>query len=179
VFQDISQQGCVAPSFELRTECGALLGYFSNSSADGYSGVRIMRSELHQILLEKLRGKGVKVLFGMSLGSVREEDGKVTASFNDGTMTEEAGFLVDADGIHSKVRKYVTHPQELLPEYTGTALVYGILNTNVLPEWTVSSMHATSGDFGRKEFFASAFCDMVRTRLYWISSVTKGRAEKL
>lgn len=38
-----------------------------------------MRSELQQILLEKLREKGLKVLFGMSLDSVREEDGKVTA----------------------------------------------------------------------------------------------------
>jgi hypothetical protein len=43
VLEEILQQGCIVDSLELRPERGAVLGYLPNSSADGYSGVRIMR----------------------------------------------------------------------------------------------------------------------------------------
>lgn len=43
VLEEILQQGCIVDSLELRPERRAVLGYLPNSSADGYSGVRIMR----------------------------------------------------------------------------------------------------------------------------------------
>ena len=180
VLQEITRQGCTVESFQMRNERGAILGYFPNSSADGYVGVRIMRATLQAILLSAAKSKGVDFNYGMTLKSVAEKDGKVIATFSNGTIAD-GDYLVGADGIHSTVRQYVAYPKEkeICPRYTGTALVYGILDANVLPTEVVSSMHATSGVFGQKGFFASAFCDNPRTRLYWISSVTKAVAEKL
>ena len=178
VLQKILRHGCKVDSFEMRNERGGILGYFPNSSTDGYVGVRIMRAELQRILLGELAQRGMQVVFQSVLESVSEQGGKVIAKFSNGT-TAEADFLVGADGIHSTVRKYVLHPQEISPQYTGTALVYGILDTNNLPTEVVSSMHVMLGVFGRKGFFAAAFCDSQRSRLYWISAVEKPIAEKL
>ena len=176
---EVIRHGHIVPSFELRNERGVLIGYFPNKSPDGFSGVRIMRSEFQSILLAELKRRGIEVHFGKVLMDIRQdqEDGKVVAKFEDGTETA-GDLLIGADGIHSTVRKCVVG-DGVKPEYTGTSLVYGLVNTASLGDVDISSMHATSGIFGQKAFFAYAFCDETRKRLYWISAKETPLFEKL
>jgi len=66
-----------------------------------------------------------------------------------------------------------------MPEYTGIALVYGLLNQEDVPEVDFSIGAETTGVFSRKGFFFSAFTHGSRARLYWVSSREKANAEKL
>lgn len=130
------------------------------------------------ILLDEAKRQGVGVEFGRALEALKQEEANMFVTLSDGTVVE-GDLVIGADGIHSRVREYVTDPDRKNPEYTGTSLVYGLLDTSALSPDDVSSMPATSGVFGLKGFFASAFCNEERSRLYWISSRTKPIAEKL
>lgn len=111
-----------------------------------------------------------------NLTSIIEANGKVKASFQDGT-TAEGDFLIGADRIHSKVREYVLDTDSIKPEYTGQSLVYGILPTSDVPDVDISSMPQTMAIFSRHGFFAIAFTNESRARLYWFSAQAKDKAE--
>ncbi|KAK5579909.1 hypothetical protein RB653_009598 [Dictyostelium firmibasis] len=66
------------------------------------SGGTVNRSELRSILME-----GIDVEFGKKLRSYveDEENGEVTATFEDGTI-EKGEILIGADGVRSTVRKF-------------------------------------------------------------------------
>jgi 2-polyprenyl-6-methoxyphenol hydroxylase-like FAD-dependent oxidoreductase len=178
VLDEVRNQGCTVRSFELYNHKGVYLGSFPNCSSDGFVGIRIMRSSLQMILLDEAKKQGADVEFEKALESLKQEGTQVFATLSDGTVAE-GDLVIGADGIHSRVRQYVTDPDQKDPVYTGMSLVYGLLDTNALSPDDVASMPATSGVFGLKCFFASAFCNEERSRLYWISSRTKPVAEKL
>jgi 2-polyprenyl-6-methoxyphenol hydroxylase-like FAD-dependent oxidoreductase len=77
----------------------------------------IRRGDLYRILRERLAAEGIPVATGKRLVDVREEPGRVTAVFADGT---EAGadVLIGADGVHSTVRRLID-PAAPGPRYTG------------------------------------------------------------
>jgi 2-polyprenyl-6-methoxyphenol hydroxylase-like FAD-dependent oxidoreductase len=170
VGKEIEERGCRVESLEMRGDKGEVLGYFHNSSRDGFVSVRIMRSVLQEILLKACKERGVVVKFGKELVDVEEEEGKVRASFKDGTSVE-GDFLIGADGIHSKTREYVLG-EDIKPVHKGQAIVYGILPTANLPNVDFSSLHPTFGIFARKGFFAAAFTHNDRSQLYWLSVKT-------
>ena len=90
---------------------------FGGEEKYGYKALRIYRAVLIDELLEMLKEKGVKILFGMKVVKVLEETEQgVSWEFADGTVGK-ASLLVGADGIHSTVRKYL-YP-DLKPTFAG------------------------------------------------------------
>lgn len=190
VYPQVKAAGCIVPSFELRSRSGSLLGAVSNKSTDGYAGIRIMRSALQRVLLNEARERGVAIRFGKSLQSVAEESTgearsekptRIIATFSDGS-TATADLLIGADGIHSTVRTAITEsttPGAVDPQYTGTALVYGLLSQDDIPEVDFSKIALTSGAFVRTGFFFTCFTDNSLSKLYWVAGKAKAKAEKL
>jgi 2-polyprenyl-6-methoxyphenol hydroxylase-like FAD-dependent oxidoreductase len=90
---------------------------FGDEEKYGYKGLRIYRTALIEELLEILREKGVKLVFGKKFKRVVEESEEgVKWEFEDGEIGE-ASLLVGADGIHSSVRNYLC--PDLTPTFTG------------------------------------------------------------
>ena len=90
---------------------------FGNQERYGYSGIRVYRFELINGLLDLVKEAGIKVEYGRKFESiVSETENSVTWRFTDGSE-ETASLLVGADGIHSRVRKYL-HP-DLEPKFTN------------------------------------------------------------
>jgi 2-polyprenyl-6-methoxyphenol hydroxylase-like FAD-dependent oxidoreductase len=176
VVEEVKKRGCTIPEFQIREEKGSILGSHANTSKDGFTGVRIMRSDMQAVLLEEIKRQGIGVQYRKNLTSITEANGKVTATFQDDT-TVEGDFLIGADGIHSKVREYVLDADTIKPEYTGQSLVYGILPTSDIPEVDISSMPLTMAIFSRRGFFATAFTNESRSKLYWFSAQAKDKVE--
>jgi len=177
VADEVRRAGCDVPQMSVLDETGARLGDFPNTSRDGFVGIRIMRSELQRVLLAEVRARGCEVYFGKALAEITERggDGRVVARFKDGSQAE-GEYLIGADGIHSATRAYVAG--DITPEFAKQSLVYGILPAEDVPHVDFAAFPPTSGVFARRGFFASAFTDNERTRMYWITAKKKEVAER-
>ncbi|KAI2968812.1 hypothetical protein CBS147323_4208 [Aspergillus niger] len=88
---------------------------FGSAAKYGYSGMRIYRHVLIRELSAMVAEAGVPIHYHKKFSRViTETESSITWEFEDGT-TETATCLVGADGIHSKVRKYL-YP-ELEPKF--------------------------------------------------------------
>jgi 2-polyprenyl-6-methoxyphenol hydroxylase-like FAD-dependent oxidoreductase len=174
----IRKKGYAVEALEIMEERGGVIGQFENKSRDGVCGVRIMRSSLQEALLAKMKEKGVEVMFGKNLDSVEgnRKNGKVKATFKDSTVVE-ADLLIGADGIHSAVRHYVVG-DGWKPNYTGQAVVYGMVRTDDLPRTDFSTMAPTAAVVAKRGVFFMAFADESRQMLYWAATKEKLIAEK-
>lgn len=119
IYPRIRNKGYGFETLESRDGYGKLMEVyeFGGEEKYGYKGLRIYRTVLIEDLLEGLREKGVKLVFGKMFKKVvgESEDG-VKWEFEDGEIGE-ASLLVGAEGIHSSVRKYL-YP-DLTPTFTG------------------------------------------------------------
>jgi 2-polyprenyl-6-methoxyphenol hydroxylase-like FAD-dependent oxidoreductase len=165
---EIEKQGRRVESIEFRDETGSFVGQFPSTSRDGFVSVRIMRSALQELLLEEVKKKGMEVYFGKELESISEDNGNVTATFKDGT-TKTGDYIIGADGIHSKVRKYVIDDQNARPVHTKKSVIYGILDMSELPSVDAKALHPSFGVFTRKGLFFAAFTNDARSQLYWLT----------
>ena len=122
------------------------------------AGTILIRREIfNKILCDKARSNGVKIEFGKKLTNIEtktsgnHDEGKVTASFEDGTKTE-GDFLVGCDGIHSRTRSVIM-PDSPKPTYTGVVLVGGTVKKNNLDVNTnENTMYLT---YGKNAFFGN------------------------
>lgn len=74
----------------------------------GYKALRTYRQDLLDILYAACVARGIPVRFGKKFAGIAEEtESRVVFRFADGS-TESASLLVGADGIHSRVRDYVS-----------------------------------------------------------------------
>ncbi|KAL6918392.1 hypothetical protein FSHL1_009820 [Fusarium sambucinum] len=103
---------------------------FGNEEKYGYTGIRVYRFELINILLDLVREAGIKVEYGRKFDQIVSETEKsVTWRFTDGSE-ETANLLVGADGIHSRVRSYM-YP-DLTPKFTNMIGVTAAVPTSQL-----------------------------------------------
>ncbi len=84
--------------------------------APGRAFLLFHRADLQGLLLEGARAAGVTVETGRRLVSVDLEGERPRLTFADG-RSEEVGFLVGADGLHSVLRAAINPPEK--PFFTG------------------------------------------------------------
>ena len=107
---------------------------FGDRQKYGYDALRIYRYELIDALLRAVKEKQIPVEYGKKFVKVLSEtETSVTWEFEDGT-TGHAACLVGADGIHSRVRKYLF--PDLEPRFTNAVGVTAAVPTKqlIIPE---------------------------------------------
>ncbi|KAJ5651170.1 uncharacterized protein N7484_004893 [Penicillium longicatenatum] len=103
---------------------------FGDSDKYDYDALRIYRYELIDALVKAVQERGINIEYGKRFTHILSEtDAEVTWAFEDGT-TGTASCLVGADGIHSRVRKYL-YP-ELEPKFTNSIGVTAAVPTSQL-----------------------------------------------
>ena len=127
----------------------------------GYeTGFIIRRSQLLEALYEKAISENIVIHFGKKLVDIKEEDGEVTALFEDGTVVH-GNFLVGCDGTFSKTRNIIL-PSSPSPKYTGTVWI-GANTGDMKYDLQHNAFHMT---FGKKAYFGSAiFSD--KKSIWW------------
>ena len=159
------------PEFEVYNASGSRVAVLKSGiltkERTGYGTMRVMRTTIQEILLQRLRDEGITVKNGMHLTKIDESAESVTATFADGTR-DTGDILIGADEIHSAVRSIHVDPG-FEPEYTGLSALYSI----TLFESLTSPLYF-SGNFGtvlfHKGMFGTGFCDRERTKIYWFNS---------
>lgn len=106
----------------------------------------VHRSELYRVLHERADADGVRFEYGRRLVEAREEAGRVTALFEDGT-TADSDVLIGADGVHSRVRGIVD-PAAPAPGYTGLLGLEAV--SDFEPEVEPGTISFT---FGRRAYY--------------------------
>ena len=117
-------------------ERGGRIGEISFEGAEGqgvgevgrrFKGLRVLRTELTEAMLEVVRGKeNVEVEFGRKVVRVEEREETVKVFCEDGSEVE-GEVLVGCDGIHSVVRGLLVE-RERRVVYTGIAAVFGFVD---------------------------------------------------
>lgn len=91
----------------------------------------VTRPKLHEILTNRALEVGADLHYDVEFVSLEEGSDSVTATAKDG-RTFTADILVGADGVRSKVRKYVFDGAEMEPQYIGQSAFR--MNMPLLPE---------------------------------------------
>jgi 2-polyprenyl-6-methoxyphenol hydroxylase-like FAD-dependent oxidoreductase len=77
----------------------------------------ITRPRLHKILTGKALAAGVSIEYGKTFAKLADDAAGVEVSYSDGT-TNTVDIVVGADGVYSKVRRYVLG-EDVKPAYIG------------------------------------------------------------
>lgn len=121
LYNNVKTKGYNFDLLQFRDVPGNLLETYDFGSVEkyGYQGLRIYRHVIIDVLVDELKAKNIPIQFGRKFSHIIEEKAEgVTFAFNDGT-TESARILVGADGIHSRVRRYL-YP-DLETKFVGMA----------------------------------------------------------
>jgi len=132
VYERIRCKGWSFESCEVKDESGHTTDrYFLGSEKlFGYKALRIYRNILVKELQAAVKERGVPIVFEAKYSKiVSETKYGVTFEFTNGSQAS-ASLLVAADGIHSKVRSYVTPGIE--PVYNGLVAVVGAVDRSKL-----------------------------------------------
>lgn len=170
VAHTIRTEGFPTPRMVMWSATGKRLGEVANGRTlpDGTESITIRRGLLHRVLRDEVARRAIRLETGKAFVSAEESRGRVVARFEDGS--EAAGdLLVGADGIHSRVRRFVD-PDCPPPRYTGQLSIGGIAPTSDVPA-TAGAYHMI---FGRRAFFGYA----VRSsgEAYWFANVADPQA---
>jgi len=126
VYDRIRSTGFVHRRISVFDDLGYHFGEIAmtDHESDDYEIVRIMRSEVHKILLaavEEYPGL-ISIAWGAKVQRIQESEESVTAFFEDGSQAS-GDILIGADGIHSKVREHVLGSAAPKPAYIGSCTV--------------------------------------------------------
>ncbi|KAJ3078882.1 hypothetical protein HDU99_000332 [Rhizoclosmatium hyalinum] len=89
------------------------------------SPIQILRSKLHNILMQACHKAGIRTFTGKKFVSYNESGSSVTVQFADGTNAT-GDFVVGADGIHSATRRAM-FGQSSKAEFTGVIGHIGVV----------------------------------------------------
>lgn len=103
----------------------------------------LTRPKLHEILTTKALAEGVRIRYSTTFTSLEPGTDGVVVAFTDGTR-QTYDIVVGADGVNSKVRKYVLG-EDVKPEYIGQSAFR--LNVPRPPE--VDKIYMQEGPHGR------------------------------
>jgi 2-polyprenyl-6-methoxyphenol hydroxylase-like FAD-dependent oxidoreductase len=104
--------------------------YFGSKEMFGYQALRVYRTTLVLELRKMAEEQSIPIHYGRKFARVISEDASgVRLAFADGTE-DSAEILIGADGIHSKVRRYIL--PDIEPAYSGfTAVTYAFPASNL------------------------------------------------
>ncbi|MCJ1392964.1 hypothetical protein MMC18_005836 [Xylographa bjoerkii] len=104
--------------------------YYGHAQLYGYRALRIYRQVLIDELTLMVQERGIPIRFGTKFSHViSETKDNVDFCFMDGS-SESASLLIGADGIYSRVRRYI-YP-DLVPKYSGFLAVWSEVPTSKL-----------------------------------------------
>ncbi|KAF7716976.1 Uncharacterized protein PECH_003214 [Penicillium ucsense] len=130
IYQKIKAHGFEFQDLHFYTDKPLDLFEFGNKEKYQYDALRIYRHELIHALVSALQEKGISIQYGKKFTRVlTESESEVTWAFEDG-RTGRAACLVGADGIHSRVRRYL-YP-DLEPQFTNAVGVTAAVPTSQL-----------------------------------------------
>ncbi|KAI9871127.1 MAG: hypothetical protein M1830_003285 [Pleopsidium flavum] len=132
VYERIRSKGYNFESLAFKNEDGETTGlyYFGHQKLYAYKALRVYRQVLVTELLMMLKEAGISIKFEQKFSHViSESDDGVTFQFADGS-TEWATLLIGADGIHSKVRRYVS--PSVAPSYSGQLAITSAIKRSTL-----------------------------------------------
>ncbi len=128
----------------------------------GAQTIQIKRADLNDCLQKKALQSGIPLLFSKKLIAVKEENRRVTATFEDGSQAE-ADFLIGCDGTFSTVRKLL-FPEASQAQYTKMISTGGYAQVPGLePEFGAIRM-----TFGERAFFAYAVSNL--GEIWWFNN---------
>lgn len=119
VYERIRRKGYNFDILTFKDEAGQTtdLYYFGHEKLYGYKALRVYRQVLVNELLAMVEECGIPIKYEKKFSRVvSESDDSVTFEFADGSI-ESASLLIGADGIHSKVRRYIS--PSVVPKYSG------------------------------------------------------------
>ena len=109
--------------------------YNGHEERYGYKALRIQRGIVRRTLLDMATEAGIEIKYSLKCASIEENGDKqqVKVSFASG-HSETADLVVGADGIHSRVRNYVS--PSTIPKFSGQMGIGGPVNASKLYEVT-------------------------------------------
>lgn len=150
IYEKIRSRGFEFTNLHFYTDKPLDFYEFGDREKYTYDALRIYRYELIDALLVTIKEKGISVKYGKKFSRVlTESETEVTWEYEDG-QTGRASCLVGADGIHSRVRKYLYPDME--PQFTNVVGVTAAVPTSQLKgmdafEFPVTIMNPTHGAF--------------------------------
>lgn len=132
IYDDLKRLGYSFDTLYFRDLDGSLKDTYPFGSVEryGYSGLRVYRFELIDLLLEKIKANDIPIRFNHKFSNVLSETkDTVTWQLIDGSI-KTSSLLIGADGIHSRVRQYM-YP-DLSPKFTGIAGITAAVPTKIL-----------------------------------------------
>jgi 2-polyprenyl-6-methoxyphenol hydroxylase-like FAD-dependent oxidoreductase len=119
IYDTIRNEGYKFDKLVVKTESNVKIAehLIGDERLFGHDALRMNRETLMATLRKMVRERGISIKYGRKFSAIVAEDARgVIFEFEDGSR-ESASLLVGADGIHSKVRRYI-HPT-VKPVYTG------------------------------------------------------------
>lgn len=115
IYARIKAAGIDVDVFGAQVSSGRMLGNFNaGGKRYGHSTLMIMRSALHDAVLEKVDDKDIS--FEKNVRRVVDAEAAVTVEFEDGSSVE-ADLVVGADGVWGRTRGAIPESAGLMPEY--------------------------------------------------------------
>ncbi|PJZ57214.1 hypothetical protein CH367_10795 [Leptospira barantonii] len=161
----VIQAGTATPYSFFKDEKGKLLAKIRYGVPEiyGQTAVSLSRASLYKILSEEMKKQNVPIRYGKRLSTITETANNVIAHFEDGSETT-GDILIGADGIHSKVRKFIL-PEAPNAEYVGIVGIGGFVSLNDLSS-SPENLQAITFTFGPNGFFGHGGGDS-GTVLWW------------
>jgi 2-polyprenyl-6-methoxyphenol hydroxylase-like FAD-dependent oxidoreductase len=122
-------QGHPCSDMAFRNHRGRLIGVVRTARAG--RAVNILRANVHRILRDEVRRRGIEICYEKRLVNVTEAGPEVVTTFEDGA-TEVGDFVVGADGVHSRVRACIL-PEVAAPRDTSMISIGGFCAADVSP----------------------------------------------
>jgi 2-polyprenyl-6-methoxyphenol hydroxylase-like FAD-dependent oxidoreductase len=139
--------------FEFQNARGQVIGTINREHDGSRFGAQLQmvrRGDLHQVLTEAARGRGVEVQHGRPLIGIDQTDaGGIIAKFAEGA-DEACDALIGCDGLRSRARQLVL-PGAPSPAYSGLVDFGGITTAADLPLPVGVNVMV----FGRRAFFGA------------------------